>query len=79
MMINGPRLLLEVRKGDRRYLQTTPVAVPDLQEDMVREVPKAKGRPSVQEAGVPRVPHRDAGGRPHGCQKVDAALLKRNE
>ena len=49
-MVSG---LLEVRKGDRKPLQACSMAVPDLQEDMVREVPQAKGRPSIQEAGVP--------------------------
>ena len=73
---NGQRLLLEMRKGDRRSLQAYSLAVPDLQEDMVRKVPQAKNRPSVQEVGVPRVPHRDAGGRPHEREEVDTTLLK---
>ena len=43
------------RDAERRSgpLQARPMAVPDLQEDMVRKVPQAEGRPSVQEAGVP--------------------------
>ncbi len=53
MMIDGQRLLFEMRKGDWRLLQARFVAVPDLQEDMVRDVPKAEGRPLVQEARLP--------------------------
>jgi len=70
----GQRLLLKVRKGDRRVPQACALAVPDLQEDMVRKVPEAEGREGVQEAGLPALPNRDAGGRPPGHQAMIAIV-----
>ena len=42
-----------VRKGNRRLSQASALAVPDLQEDMVREMPKEEGRPLFQEVRLP--------------------------
>jgi hypothetical protein len=53
MVMGGQRLLLQVRKGDRRLSQTCALAVPDLQEDMVRELPQAEDWLVFQEASVP--------------------------
>ena len=52
------------------------MAVPHLQEDLVRELPEEEGREVVQEVGMPRLPDPDAGGRPRERQKVDGGQLK---
>jgi len=74
MVESGQRLLCKVRKGDRRVPQAAALAVPDLQEDMVRELPEEEGWPGVQEARMPRVLHRDARRR-HERKAVKRAVL----
>ncbi len=48
-----------MHEGGRRLLETTCMAVRQVQEALLRQVSQEDGRKVVQEARVPRVHHRD--------------------
>ena len=73
----GQRLLLSVQEGDWRVPEAAPMAVPHVQENLVRELPEEEGRKVVQEAGLPGLQDPDAGGRSRKRQEIDGALIRR--
>ena len=51
-----------MREGGWRLVQVARLAVPEMQEPVLREMPEAHGRKVVQETCLPRVPNRAGGG-----------------